>query len=118
MASRKRSFHLWLCAHDACHSAVAWVGQQTVDQAWESCDDPGWLYWLIHKIPATQEIGRPYLRGELQGVSERRYRFVDNCLSYAPAHFLRVFFRADVARWAHEQNFKITSRAAAWRKPS
>jgi hypothetical protein len=38
-----------LISIDACDPAVAWVGEQTLDQAWATCHRGDWMVWLLQE---------------------------------------------------------------------
>ena len=34
----------------ACHEAVEWVGNRTIQQAWRACKRSDWMLWLLKQI--------------------------------------------------------------------
>ena len=39
---------------DACSPAIEWVGNRALRQAWDECENPEWLLWLIGHRAKTQ----------------------------------------------------------------
>lgn len=40
-------FQRWLETHNACLEARMWVGDKTFAQAWDGCDRPDWMFWVV-----------------------------------------------------------------------
>jgi len=48
MTFRKRLVKL-----GACSDAIAWVGEKTLAEAWETCDRADWMLWLVRRIDGS-----------------------------------------------------------------
>jgi hypothetical protein len=44
-------FQRWLAARDACYPAREWVAGKTFAAAWDSCERPDWMLWLLLREP-------------------------------------------------------------------
>jgi hypothetical protein len=44
------SFQEKLRGMEACHEAVAWVGDRTLEEAWLECERADWMLWLAAKM--------------------------------------------------------------------
>jgi hypothetical protein len=45
-----KRFYQWLLMHDACRGGLAFAEGRTPRNAWQHCDRPDWLLWLLHEI--------------------------------------------------------------------
>jgi hypothetical protein len=43
----KMSFRDQLDKLKACREALKWVGDKTIEQAWETCEDSQWMFWFL-----------------------------------------------------------------------
>jgi hypothetical protein len=42
-------FKNYLVANRACQTAISWVGEKTIEQAWYECKRVDWMLWLCRK---------------------------------------------------------------------
>lgn len=42
-----KTFRQWLKKNGACDAALTWVGDKTLEHAWNECTNPFWMQWLI-----------------------------------------------------------------------
>jgi len=40
----------------ACLPAVAWVGDKGLTEAWNTCEEPSWMAWLIARLPIDRKL--------------------------------------------------------------
>jgi hypothetical protein len=43
-------FHTWLVTNGACSPAVEFAKGRTLQEAWDTCPNPSWMYWLGFRI--------------------------------------------------------------------
>jgi len=56
-----------LRAMKACASALRWIGDRTIEQAWRDCQRSDWMFWLLERIAP----GDPRLRLAAADMAER-----------------------------------------------
>ncbi len=49
------SFQDDLIRLEACKKAVDWVGNKTLDEAWQTCTEGGWMLWMLNRTPVALE---------------------------------------------------------------
>jgi hypothetical protein len=50
-----KNFKKYLKDLDACKHAIKWVGDQTAQEAWETCERSDWMLWLLDQIEYGNE---------------------------------------------------------------
>lgn len=51
------AFQRWLDASGACYEGRMFVGDQTPQQAWDACQEPTWMGWLVQVIEPSGQLG-------------------------------------------------------------
>lgn len=86
----------------ACNSAIDWVGDKTVTQAWKDCKRGDWMLWLIDK--SNPEITLALRRKLVMCACE----IAETSLKYLPKEEKRPAEALNVARaWARGEKVPI-----------
>ena len=91
----------------ACHRAIAWAGNRSLDEAWSTCDRGDWMAWLCGRVlPATD------LRHVLDHVV--LYAIIGGANAYAAAYAADGEYAASVAfRAAMDDDGEYAAAASA-----
>ena len=85
---------------DACHKAVVWVGDRTLQQAWDECERGDWMAWF------TRELGLDSLAAA-SDMAERVWHLVE------PESQLACAWAIDCARRGADDDERGAAVAAA-----
>lgn len=44
------TFRQWLGECGACEPAREWVGNKSFPQAWDTCESPDWMFWVVKEL--------------------------------------------------------------------
>ena len=111
--TRKTKLQHRLYVMNACDVSRSWIKNRTIDQAWEQCNNPEWMRWLIARTV------RGYFNNPINVslvLNSDRHVVLDLYL-YASADVLRKVFRSQIAQWARDTGLPVRSRAARWMVP-
>lgn len=95
-----------LRAMDACPSALNWIGERTIQQAWDECERSDWMLWLLNEIAPND----PRYRLVTADFAESVWHLIsDDPTRFAAAWAISAARRGD----AEEMNADYTAAADA-----
>ena len=79
------AFQAKLKSLDACSNAMAWAAGKTLSQAWQECQRPDWMLWLLGRSSINKKVIATIVVeiAELSAANAAAYPAVAECIAVA-----------------------------------